>query len=98
MNIDIEKVEEIRNELESLEEDEVMFIEEDHIAKYAVMPISFYDAIEDIIAMMNGTSESSVRIAIPQDFDLSYDEYERIKQQIMDAVEKTFMPKPEKLN
>ena len=98
MNVDIEQVKEIRDELDSLEEDEVMFIEEDHIAKYAVMPIEFYDAIEELAAVVNGTSNTSVRIAIPQDFDLSYDEYERIKQQIMDAVEKTFMPKPEKLN
>ena len=50
------------------------------------------------MSVLNGQNGTSVRIATPDDLDLSYDEYERIKKQIMDAVEKTFMPKPEKLN
>ena len=39
-----------------------------------------------------------MQIAGNQDIELSYDEYERIKEQILEAVEKTLMPKPEKLN
>ena len=98
MNIDIEKISGIRDELEALNENDVLFIDEDKKAKYAIMPIELYDALEDMLMMVNGQQNMSVKIATSEDIDLSYDEYERIKKQIMDAVEKTFMPKPEKLN
>jgi len=98
MNIDIEKISGIRDELDALNENDVLFIDEDKKAKYAIMPIELYDALEDMLMMVNGQQNMSVKIATSEDIDLSYDEYERIKKQIMDAVEKTFMPKPEKLN
>jgi len=54
--------------------------------------------LEDLMAMINPSAVPQVKIVPSGELDLSYDEYERIKKQIMDAVEKTFMPKPEKLN
>ena len=98
MNIDIRKIQEIKDELHSLNENDVLFIEDEGNVKYAIMPIELYDSMEDLMSVLNGQNGTSVRIATPDDLDLSYDEYERIKKQIMDAVEKTFMPKPEKLN
>ena len=98
MNIDIRKIQEIKDELDSLNENDVLFIEDEGNVKYAIMPIELYDSMEDLMSVLNGHNGTSVRIATPDDLDLSYDEYERIKKQIMDAVEKTFMPKPEKLN
>ena len=50
--------------------------------------------LKDLMMMLNDPDAMTVKIASSQDLDLSYDEYERIKKQIMDAVEKTFMPKP----
>jgi hypothetical protein len=98
MNIDIGKVENIREDLEDLGQNDVMFIEENGNQRYVVMPIEMYDAIEDAALMVSSFSMPQVKIASAEDFELSYDEYERIKNQIMDAVEKTLMPKPEKLN
>ncbi|MBR3250593.1 MAG: hypothetical protein IKF80_02675 [Erysipelotrichaceae bacterium] len=93
--IDLERIKDIEEELENLEETEVLFVEENGVEKYAIMNIHFYDMIEEVAAMLQ---TPQVNIAKPEDFELSYDEYERVKNQIMDIVEKTLMPKPEKLN
>lgn len=98
MNIDIERLKEIKDELDAMNESDVLFIDEDRKAKYVIMPVELYDTLEDLLNVLNAPAPASVRIAAPDEIDLSYDEYERIKKQIMEAVEKTFMPKPEKLN
>ena len=98
MNIDIEKIAQIKDELKALGQNDVLFVEENGIQKYAVMPIDLYEQLEEVVAMLNAPTQTSVKIAGPDEIDLTYDEYEMIKKQIMDAVERTFMPKPEKLN
>jgi vacuolar-type H+-ATPase subunit F/Vma7 len=98
MNVDIEKISAIKNELEALKENDALFINEEGKTRYAIIPIETYDALEDLMAMINPSAVPQVKIVPSGELDLSYDEYERIKKQIMDAVEKTFMPKPEKLN
>ena len=99
MNIDIEKVLEIKDELNSLKDEEVAFINENGKARYVIMPINMYDSIEDVMALLEGSiAYPQVKIAGDNDIELSYEEYERIKKQIIDALEKTLMPKPEKLN
>ena len=98
MNIDIERLKEIKDELDAMNESDVLFIDEDRKAKYVIMPVELYDTLEGLLNVLNAPAPASVRIAAPEEIDLSYDEYERIKKQIMEAVEKTFMPKPEKLN
>lgn len=97
MNIDIKELENIKDKLERLSYDDVLFVDEDGKNKYVIMPVDIYDTIEDTMSLLN-SSNPQVRIANPEDIELSYDEYERVKQQILDAVEKTLMPKPEKLN
>lgn len=98
MNIDIERLKEIKEELDAMNEADVLYIDQDRKAKYVIMPVELYDTLEDLLNVLNTPVSASVRIAAPEEIDLSYDEYERIKKQIMEAVEKTFMPKPEKLN
>ncbi len=98
MNIDIERLKEIREELDAMNEADVLYIDQDRKAKYVIMPVELYDTLEELLNVLNTPVSASVRIAAPEEIDLSYDEYERIKKQIMEAVEKTFMPKPEKLN
>ena len=98
MNIDINKLAEIKHELESLNEDEVLFVNEKGNAKYVIAPIELYDRIEEISDSYNRYYSPQVKVVNSDDFELSYDEYERIKNQIMELVEKTLMPKPEKLN
>ena len=99
MNIDIKELENIKEELYASEDNgDVLFIDEDGKSRFALLPIDLYDAVEDIVEMLNNANGATVKIATPENIDLSYDEYERIKEQIMDAVDRVFMPKPEKLN
>ena len=96
-NIDISKLNEIRDDLDFLEEGEVLFVDENDQTKYVIMPVGIYDQLEELFMMMREPGTLPV-IRFNEDIELSYDEYERIKDQIMEAVEKTLMPKPEKLN
>ena len=97
MNIDIKELENIKDRLEALSYEDVIFVDEDGKNKYVIMPVETYDLVENTMSLLNNDNPQ-VRIANPEDIELSYDEYERVKQQILDAVEKTLMPKPEKLN
>jgi len=99
MNIDISRIKDLKEELDSLNENDVLFINELGKAKYVIMPINMFDNIEDMVALLNNNfPQAEVKLSDPEDFELTYDEYERIKKQILDALEKTLMPKPEKLN
>ncbi|MBQ6478795.1 MAG: hypothetical protein IJI44_05425 [Erysipelotrichaceae bacterium] len=99
MNIDIEKLKQIREELDRMSENDILFVTENNVEKYAIVPIELYDAVEDMFSSFSeGGYVPQVKIASNQEIELSYDEYERIKEQILEAVEKTLMPKPEKLN
>lgn len=98
MSIDIRELENIKEELNALSETDVLFVEEEGKERYVIMPIELFDAIEDIATFAQGAITPQVKIANAENLELSYDEYERIKNQIMEVVEKTLMPKPEKLN
>ena len=98
MNIDVNEIIEIKDRLDSLCEDDALFIDEDGKTKYAIIPIDSYDKVEDLLDAINGDSLSNVKVVGGNSNDLTYEEYERIKSMIMDAVERTFKPKAEKLN
>ena len=99
MNIDINRLNEIKQELESLKERDVLYISENGNTKYVIAPIELYDSLQEALGSFDDTFYSpQVKLVNSSDYELSYDEYERIKNQIMELVEKTLMPKPEKLN
>lgn len=99
MNIDIKKLDVIRAELDDLKENQVLYIDEDGKTKYAIMPVEAYDKAEGVLEMFDDFSGDAPKVkVIGPDTELTYEEYERIKSGIMEAVEKTFKPKPEKLN
>lgn len=99
MNIDIEKVKDIQKELENLDDEEVIFIDENGYSKYAIITSKTYDKVENILMSISDMESFTPEVkVIGGGSELSYDEYERIKSLIMDAVEKTFKPKAEKLN
>ena len=99
MSIDINRINDIREELEALGERDVLFVNEDGKARYVLMPVEMYDSLEELSVLLDSpVMNPQVKVVSPDDFELSYDEYERIKNQIMEIVEKTLMPKPEKLN
>lgn len=105
MEVDIKKLKAIKEELDALDEkDPVLYVSENGNAKYALMPIELLDEIEDILhpfddedGQSDGNS-ASIKVISSNPFELSYDEYEEIKDAILKAFDKTFKPKPEKLN
>lgn len=100
MNIDIKKLKAFREELDSLNKEDVLYIDENGKAKYAILPIAAYDEIESLLSILNNKDESaaSIKVANFDDIQLTYEEYENIRKQIIDAVDKTLKPNPEKLN
>ena len=100
MNIDIEKVKDIKNELMSLyDEEEVLFIEEDGEAKYAIMNIVDFKDLKEIMDLFDDKGPKRiVKFSGLEDIDVSYEDYEKIREQVLEAFDKTFKPKPEKLN
>ena len=96
--LDLEQFELLQDELDALQQDEHVFLTENGEKKYAVIPMDLYNLMEEFQMLFDDAYASPVVKVDSANLDLSYDEYERIKQQILEAVEKTLMPKPEKLN
>lgn len=98
MNIDIKELENIKDKLESLNEEDVLFVDENGSTKYVILPINQFDSLEDIVKEGQGSLMPAVKIINGEGFELSYDEYESVKKQLNEIFDKTFKPKPEKLN
>ena len=100
MEIDISEYKEFKQLLSMISEDDPLFLKDEGNTKYVILPINTYDKVEDILQAVNGVITPEIRVISPNDeqVQLSYEEYERVKAMIMDAVEKTFKPKAEKLN
>lgn len=99
MNIDVNKLNQIKDELNELKNDnDVLFVDEDGKNKYAIISIETYDKLEYLLSLLPENNQAPAVKIIGNNVDLSYEEYERIKNSIMEAVEKTFKPKAEKLN
>jgi len=100
MNIELKDIQKYKKEISEVSEDNCVFIDVKGQTKFAIIPISLYDEIELALEQENNMAKPEVRIATlnPQALELTYDEYEKIKDSIMKAVEKSLKPKPEKLN
>ena len=100
-SIDIDEIKNIKTELEDLE-DEILYITENNQNKYVVLPVKLIEEAQSAFNVFDNTNDLSkntqIRVINANNFELTYDEYESVKEQIMDAFEKTFKPKPEKLN
>lgn len=103
MNIDIKKIENIKQDLDELKENQALFIDENGQTKYAIVPVQTYDDYEEALSVMNELKElnensTQVKIVGVDSQEVTYEEYERIKTTVMEAIEKTFKPKAEKMN
>ena len=96
-SVDIKELENIKDKLESLEEDDILFVDDDGEIRYVLMPVEHYDYIEEVVSQTQNMMPR-IKIINSEDFELTYDEYEAVKKQLNDMIEKTFKPKPEKLN
>lgn len=100
MNINIDSLGKIKEELHELKENQALLIDEDGKTSYAIVPIETFDKVEAFLNMLDSEEvpvDAKVKVIGP-DSELSYEEYERIKTGIMEAVERTLKPKAEKLN
>lgn len=98
MNIDIKKIENIRKELENLDQEDVLFVDEDGHSQYVIMPIEQYEFIESFLDINKVEATPNVKIIGAEDLEMTYDQYENVKRQLNEIFEKVFKPKPEKLN
>lgn len=100
MNINIDKLnDEIKAELNAMKENDALYIDEQGKAKYAIMPIKRFDRAEELLELLGDFNSNGPEVKIiGSNEELSYEEYEKIKAVIMEAVDKTFKPKAEKLN
>ena len=97
-NVDIRELENIRKQLDALEDEDVLFVDEDGDSRYVIMPVAQYDFIEEMLRQSQNLSMPRVRVINGNELELTYDEYEAVKKQLNEIIEKTFKPKPEKLN
>ena len=93
MEIDVKKIKGLDEGFDVLDsnEDDAVYITEDGNVKYVMLTSEEYDSLVEKMP------SASIRVLNPMG-DITYDEYEEIKRQVLEALDKTFKPKPEKLN
>lgn len=92
----------IKEELQDIEDGEIGFVkDEEGNTKFVILAKEDFEVLEESKAILDEAkevSENNVKIISNTMPDISYEEYEKLKQQLLDSFEKTFKPKPEKLN
>lgn len=97
ITVDLEKLKEIQEELDELKDGDVIsVIDENNEMKFAIVNQEYYNMFESLADMvLNPPNVNVNQLGIA---NLSYEEYENIKEQVLDALERYLMPKPENLN
>jgi len=99
--IRLEDYPELKEELEELEDGDVLSFTYGDEIKYVAMSSAVFDELDQIAEMFNSTAEEpgpNVKVIAPAGHDLSYEEYEKVKKQIIKALDESFKPNPDKLN
>lgn len=94
--IDISEVENIRDTLDQMQEDDIVYLMKGEDEQYAIMTVEYFRLLEEVSLIL--TQGPKIDIQGNPDFELTYDQYERVKNIVLDLLEQTFMPKPENLN
>ena len=97
ITVDLEKLKEIQEELDELQDGDVIsVIDENNEMKYAIINQEYFSMFQNLADMVLNPPKVNVnQLGIA---NLSYEEYENIKEQVLDALERYLMPKPENLN
>ena len=97
MSINIDELANIKDLLSTLDDESVLYVEEDGENKYVIMTSSLYEGVAEVAEALKNGAATAIKVAMPS-FDLSYEDYENIKRQVDESLDKAFRPKPEKLN
>ena len=97
MSINIDELANIKDLLSTLDDESVLYVEEDGENKYVIMTSSLYEGVAEVAEALKNGAATAIKVAMPS-FDLCYEDYENIKRQVDEALDKAFRPKPEKLN
>ncbi|MDO4198887.1 MAG: hypothetical protein Q4D13_07850 [Erysipelotrichaceae bacterium] len=95
--IDINEIINVSDKLKELGEDDAVLVAEDGVTKYAIIPIESYELIEQLNALSKPSDNSGVFLAGDVE-ELTYEEYERIKEAVLETLETSLKPKAEKMN
>lgn len=97
MEIDVKKIKGLKEELSKLDskEEESLYITENGSIKYVLLPVEIYDSLK---SLEDEGPSATIKILNPTNPNLSYEEYEEVRRQVLEVLDKTFKPKPEKLN
>ena len=95
--IDIDEVENLKDTLDELEDSEFLYLSEDGVEKYLVIPTKLLEQMNSYMSSFED-GHGAVQIISPNPVNLTYDEYEAIKKQLNKVLDETFKPNPEKLN
>ncbi|MDO4940385.1 MAG: hypothetical protein Q4E33_01675 [Erysipelotrichaceae bacterium] len=99
MIVDIKKLKNIKNELDCLnQEDNVLFVNENGTSKYVIMTSELYDEIEQTKEMLDNVNTPGFIINSNEDIELTYEQYETIKKNVLKMLDDALKPKPENLN
>lgn len=102
MEIDLKNYPKLEDALEELEKDDLLYIQKDGKDEYVVMPMSVFEEAESLMEALNGNlPQTTIKVINANGAtnpELTYDEYEKIKKQLIKTLDETFKPKPDKLN
>lgn len=102
MEINIKDYPKLEEVLEDLEKDDLLYIQKDGKDEYVLMPMSVFEEAESLMDAINNnmpqTTVKVIRADGETNPELTYDEYEKIKKQLIKTLDETFKPKPDKLN
>lgn len=96
MEVDVKKIKGLKEEFAKIDskEEESLYITQNGSIKYVLLPVETYDCLNK---EEDGPS-ATIKILNPMNPNLSYEEYEEVRRQVLEVLDKTFKPKPEKLN
>ncbi len=97
MEIDVKKIKGLKEEFSKIDskEEDALYITDNGSVKYVLLPVELYDSLK---ALEDEGPSATIKILNPMNPNLSYEEYEEVRRQVLEVLDKTFKPKPEKLN
>lgn len=99
--IDINEIKNIENKLHALKDDDALYVCENGESKYVVLTADFFDLLDSYRYIFDEEKRNNdnVKMIVDNNIgEISYDEYETLRKQLIDVFDKTFKPKAEKLN